>query len=90
MEGWASALGTHCSTCHAPSPSSAGQLHRHLDFALDTKPQKATARMMYKMVEEINTRYIGRINNSGMPVTCATCHRGHLSPPLYHPPKHHH
>jgi hypothetical protein len=86
MEGWAHALGTHCSTCHAVNPNANGPLaRRRLDFALDTKPEKATARMMYEMVQEINTHYINRINTSGMPVTCATCHRGHLSPPLYLP-----
>ena len=32
------------------------------------------------MVQEINTQYIGKIDNSGAPVTCGTCHRGHLDP----------
>jgi Photosynthetic reaction centre cytochrome C subunit len=44
---------------------------------------------MVKMVEEINTQYVGKIENSGMPVTCGTCHRGHLDPPPYAPPPGH-
>jgi hypothetical protein len=54
-----------------------------LNFADDSKPEKATARLMVKMVEEINTQYVGKIDNSGAPVTCATCHRGHLDPPPF-------
>jgi len=32
------------------------------------------------MVEEINANYISKIDSSGEPVTCGTCHRGHLGP----------
>jgi hypothetical protein len=62
-----------------------------LNFADDSKPEKATARLMVKMVEEINTQYISKLDNSGMPVTCATCHRGHINPPPFvAPPDHDH
>ena len=42
---------------------------------------------MYKMVEDINSNYISKIDSSGAPVTCGTCHRGHLSPEPFVPAK---
>lgn len=87
MHKWEAELGTECSTCHAADPVRKrpdGQ--PMLDFASDTKPEKATARLMVHMVEEINTQYIGKIDSSGMPVTCGTCHRGHLDPGPFVPP----
>lgn len=101
MEKWARSLGTHCDTCHVPNPNAAatpsggaeagpGLHHPNLDFALDTKPEKGTARLMYKMVEDINSNYVSKIKNSGVAVSCGTCHRGHLSPPLFIPPPEHH
>ena len=92
MQGWAAALGTHCDTCHAPNPNAEvqpGQRAR-LDFSLDIKPEKNTARLMYKMVHDINTNYIAMVGNSGdsgANVSCGTCHRGHLSPPPFTPPE---
>lgn len=80
-------LGTHCTTCHATDPTRKmpnGQ--PAINFADDSKPEKATARLMMRMVNDINTGYIAKIDNSGMPVTCGTCHRGHLSPEPFVPP----
>lgn len=105
MEGWARSLGTHCDTCHAPDPKAvvaAGHRPR-LDFPLDIKPDKSTARLMYKMVQDINTNYIAMVKDSGdtaeaqsseeahadEKVSCATCHRGHLKPPAFVPPPEH-
>ncbi len=105
MEGWAQSLGTHCDTCHAPDPKAvvaAGHRPR-LDFPLDIKPDKSTARLMYKMVQDINTNYIAMVKESGEnadvqsseeahtneKVSCATCHRGHLKPPAFVPPPEH-
>ena len=90
MEGWAAALGTHCDTCHAPNPNATAQPGKRprLDFALDIKPEKNTARLMVKMVEDINTNYIAMVKNSGVKVSCGTCHRGHLSPPAFKSDEH--
>lgn len=90
MEGWARALGTHCDTCHAPNPNAAAQPGKRprLDFALDIKPEKNTARTMVKMVQDINGNYIDKIKNSGVKVSCGTCHRGHLHPPIFKPQHH--
>ena len=32
------------------------------------------------MTEEINQKYIAKIDGSGVPVNCGTCHRGHMGP----------
>ena len=88
MHKWEAALGAECSTCHAADPKNIAPNGRpRLNFADDSKPEKNTARLMYRMVEDINTNYVGKVENSGVPVTCGTCHRGHLDPPIYTPPK---
>lgn len=91
MEGWEAALGGHCSTCHAADPKNIGPNGKpRLNFADDSKPEKSTARLMYKMVEDINKNYVSMVENSGTPVTCGTCHRGHLDPgPFVAPPEEH-
>jgi cytochrome c553 len=81
MEKWEDALAVHCSACHAADPNNIGPNGRpRLNFADDSKPEKATARKMYTMTEEINMDYISKIDSSGAPVTCGTCHRGHFGP----------
>ena len=92
MEKWEGSLGVHCNTCHAEDPKNIGPNGRpRLNFADDSKPEKATARLMFRMVEDINTNYVGKIDSSGMPVTCGTCHRGHVSPEPFVPaPEHEH
>ena len=91
MEKWEGYLGGHCSTCHAADPKNIGPNGRpRLNFADDSKKEKATARLMFKMMEQINVDYIGKIDSSGEPVTCGTCHRGHLGPEPYKiPPEEH-
>jgi hypothetical protein len=41
---------------------------------------KEIARLMYTMTEQINRDFIVKVEGSGLPVTCGTCHRGHVSP----------
>lgn len=90
MHKWEASLGTECSTCHAADPTRKGPNGRPmLNFADDSKPEKATARLMYRMVQDINSQYISKIDNPGAPVGCATCHRGHLDPPEFVPPPDH-
>jgi YVTN family beta-propeller protein len=79
MEQWKVGLGMSCSACHAEDEEKVDQNGRPLlDFASDSKPEKATARLMYSMTEEINQNYITKIDSSGVPVTCGTCHHGHV------------
>ena len=81
MDQWEGALGAHCNTCHTPDPNNIAPNGRpRLNFADDSKKEKATARLMFTMTEEINRNYIAKIDSSGAPVTCGTCHRGHLGP----------
>ena len=81
MEKWAGSLGTHCNTCHAADPKNIGPNGRpRLNFADDSKEDKLTARLMYKMTEDINVNYVSKVPNSDEGVTCGTCHRGHLGP----------
>jgi len=84
MEGWADQLGGDCSTCHVRNPSDIGPNGRpRMNFADDSKEEKRTARVMYRMVQSINANFISTVPSSGMPVTCGTCHRGHISPPPF-------
>lgn len=89
MEKWEAELGTECSTCHTADPKNLAPNGKpRLNFADDSKPEKATARLMIRMVEIINTQYVNKVDNSGAPVTCGTCHRGHLGPqPFVTPPE---
>ena len=81
MEKWEGSLGAHCNTCHAVDPKNIGPNGRpRLNFADDSKEEKLTARLMYKMTEDINVNYVSKVPSSDMPVTCGTCHRGHLGP----------
>ncbi|HUB28964.1 MAG TPA: c-type cytochrome [Terracidiphilus sp.] len=81
MHQWESALGAECATCHvrdAKDPDANG--HARFNYADDSKPEKAAARVMYQMVETINSNYVAKIENSGVPVDCWTCHRGRIAP----------
>jgi len=85
MEKWEGELGTGCKTCHTASKELGPNGKPQLNFADDSKEEKQTARKMYKMVEDINSNYISKIDSSGAPVTCGTCHRGHLGPEPFVP-----
>jgi cytochrome c553 len=91
MHKWEASLGTQCGTCHKADPNNIGPNGRpRLDFADDSKPEKATARLMFTMTEEINMQFIAKFDNSGVPVSCGTCHHGHLDPePFVAPPETH-
>jgi hypothetical protein len=84
MQQWSDALGTHCSACHVSDPKNlAPNGQPRLNFADDSKPEKTIARSMLQMMNYINQQYLGKIDTSGQPVTCGTCHRGHLGPPPF-------
>ena len=84
MHEWVDELGGECSTCHVRNPNDIGPNGKpRFNYADDSKEEKKTARVMYTMIASINADYVGKVPNSGMPVTCGTCHRGHLSPPPF-------
>ena len=81
MQEWKKALNMDCNGCHKENPKELdANGNPALNFADDSKPEKRTARVMYTMTEDINVRYIATIDSSGVPVTCGTCHRGHIGP----------
>lgn len=67
--GFAPALGVRCSFCHESG-----------NWSSDEKEQKRTAREMWKMAADINTRIEGITGDKSM-VNCSTCHQGNSSPP---------
>lgn len=81
MEQWGVDLGVRCSACHGEDLDNVvpAGLQRSR-FADDSQPMKGIARLMYAMTEEINGAFISKVEGSGVPVTCGTCHRGHVSP----------
>jgi hypothetical protein len=92
MEGWAGDLGVHCNTCHAADTSGPGPNGRpRLNFASDEKDEKQMARIMYKMTEDIKANYVAKVaamdkmDEPAAPMTCGTCHRGHLDPEKFTP-----
>jgi len=62
-----------------------------LKFDDDSKPEKQMARIMYKMTEDMKKNYIEKVadmdkmDSPAAPLTCGTCHRGHLDPEEFVP-----
>lgn len=75
MRQYAGDLGVRCGFCHATDP----ETHRP-NFALDTKPEKSTARVMIKMTDAINAQYLATLPGGEAKVSCYTCHRGSSMP----------
>lgn len=68
------ALGVRCNFCHAAKPG-----EQRLDFSLDDKPEKKTARAMMEMTRDLNDKYLSALEDRGNPpvkVGCFTCHHG--------------
>jgi hypothetical protein len=96
MMGWAGDLGVHCDTCHAADAKNMGPNGRpRLDFASDEKDEKAMARIMYTMLETDKSDYVAKVAaldkmaEPAAPLTCGTCHRGHLDPEKFTPTPEH-
>jgi hypothetical protein len=76
MRGFSFALGVRCEHCH----EGGGELNK-MNFAADSKEEKRTARVMLKMVADINRDYLGKIGKtSPLQVQCVTCHHGLARP----------
>ena len=86
MQGFTMGLGVGCNYCHAEmagaQPGPNGQVP--LDAASDEKQQKKTARVMMKMMTDVNTKLDTELGKSATApngrVQCATCHRGSAIP----------
>jgi hypothetical protein len=75
MRNFAGWLGVRCQYCHLGEE---GKPLETFDFASDDKRTKRTARVMMRMVEEINRRLteIPERPTAEVAVNCGTCHRG--------------
>ncbi len=80
MRSFAIGLGVRCEFCHV---GEAGQPLATFDFASDEKSAKAKARVMLRMVQQINNEHLAELEERADPpirVTCATCHHGVSKP----------
>jgi hypothetical protein len=77
-------LGVGCSYCHVQNVAT-----KHTDFPSDAKPAKNKARVMIKMTDDLNKKYLTRLKDrkSTDAITCGTCHRGMAVPAVYIAPK---
>jgi photosynthetic reaction center cytochrome c subunit len=85
MKAFTQALGVRCEFCHVGE----GNDLSTFDFASDEKRQKTNARVMLKMVSDLNAALadIPEPRPAGAPaVTCYTCHRGEKKPLVAKPP----
>ncbi len=80
MRGFATELGVRCNHCHVGENPQDLSTH---DFASDEKESKRIARVMLKMVRQINGEHLpatGRPADQRLEVSCFTCHRGVTRP----------
>lgn len=80
MKGFAFATGARCETCHV---GEAGMPLTTFDFAADDKDMKKKARLMLRMVADINASFADRLGKDSagiVQVECVTCHRGQRRP----------
>lgn len=77
MRGFAMGLGVRCNFCHVEQEGSGGP--PRTNWASDDKAEKRNARVMMRMVRNINTQQLTQLPQRHTPpvsVTCLTCHRG--------------
>ncbi len=82
MFSFTGALGVKCAYCHVGEE---GKDFKDFDFVSDAKPAKNKARLMIKMVKNINTQFLTGLHEDNSPsiqVNCQTCHRGNALPIL--------
>lgn len=86
MRGFTRALGVKCDHCHVVTATEPRQV---LDFPNDAKETKRAARVMLRMVGDINGKWIPQVEPDAAKrpvVGCWTCHRGHDEPEAPPPP----
>jgi hypothetical protein len=85
MRGFTRGLGVRCPFCHVGEE---GADLSTFDFTSDEKPTKKTARVMLKMITDVNSQLanVGEKPAGEPRVTCYTCHRG-TNKPLTAPPQ---
>jgi len=78
MNQFAGQLGVRCSFCHEIN-SQTGRAN----FASDIKPEKQTARLMIRMTNAIDSKFLVQLPvqiKAREKVSCYTCHRGQPMP----------
>lgn len=89
MHAYTGALGVQCGFCHAPNDP---VTHRP-DRASDANPMKDQARIMIRMTEELNKKWLPSLakmpghddHDEQAVIGCGTCHRGEKHPPAFVP-----
>lgn len=78
MARYSQELGVQCVFCHAETPQG-------VDFVSDQAPAKVTARVMIKMLDDINTKYLPQVGDRryAIALTCGNCHQGQTTPPVF-------
>lgn len=88
MRGFTAALGVECSYCHV----AADPVTHRSDRASDANPMKNQARVMIRMTDDLNNKYLPMLakmpadENDKAVIGCGTCHRGEKHPPAFVPP----
>ncbi len=80
MREFSFGLGVRCQYCHAGGD---GVSFDGVSFGSDEKPAKRTARLMLRMVEQLNSTTLAQLPSRAEPrvvVECVTCHRGSALP----------
>lgn len=82
MDGFRDDLGVTCGYCHARNLQT-----QKFDYASDEKPDKQTTRLMIRMLDDINDKYLHGLGDQrySTPVTCGSCHQGESTPPPFEP-----
>lgn len=81
MKQYSSELGVSCRHCHVEDSQT-----QTVDYASDDKATKQTARAMIVMLNDINDKYLARLDRDprySLPVTCGSCHQGQSTPLAY-------
>ena len=82
MRQYTGDLGVECAFCHAQDPAT-----KRNDFASDANPKKDVARIMIRMTDDLNNKYLTQIasRTDANPITCGTCHQGQAHPAVFVP-----
>ncbi len=75
-------LGVECEYCHARNPET-----KRNDPPSDANPVKEKARLMIKMTDDLNAKYLTQLadHKSSNAITCGTCHHGMSHPEPFVP-----
>ena len=85
MQTFAESLGVPCTHCHVPDPTAPPPAEGRpptLDYSLDQKKEKETARQMIQMTMALNSDGLKGVGDPAVPekVSCLTCHNGQKTP----------